>query len=66
MVRTLVISGGSSGIGKATASLFAERGYIAEKVRAVDLFPMTAHVETVVQLSKGDIDKVNSERSVAV
>jgi len=27
MMRTLVISGGSSGIGKATASLFAERGW---------------------------------------
>ena len=27
MARTLVISGGSSGIGKATASLFAERGW---------------------------------------
>ena len=26
-MRTLVISGGSSGIGKATASLFAERGW---------------------------------------
>ncbi|MBQ7631353.1 MAG: SDR family oxidoreductase [Paludibacteraceae bacterium] len=27
MVKTIVISGGSSGIGKATASLFAERGW---------------------------------------
>ena len=26
-MRTLVITGGSSGIGKATASLFAERGW---------------------------------------
>ena len=26
-MRTLVISGGSSGIGKSTASLFAERGW---------------------------------------
>ena len=34
------------------AALFAEQGYIAEKVRAVDLFPMTAHVECVVLLSK--------------
>ena len=34
------------------AALFAERGYTAEKVRAVDLFPMTAHVECVVLLSR--------------
>ena len=29
---------------------FAERGYTAQKVTAVDLFPRTAHVETVVSL----------------
>ena len=34
------------------AALFAERGYTAEKVRAVDLFPMTAHVECVVLMSR--------------
>ena len=31
---------------------FAERGYTAQKVTAVDLFPRTAHVETVVLLSQ--------------
>lgn len=31
---------------------FAEKGYRAEKATAVDLFPGTAHVETVVQLRR--------------
>ena len=31
-------------------------GYEVRKVRAVDMFPMTVHVETVVLLSKGEID----------
>ena len=31
-------------------------GYELEKVRAVDMFPMTVHVETVVLLSKGEVD----------
>ncbi len=34
------------------AARFAELGYTAEKVRAVDLFPGTGHVEAVVLLSK--------------
>lgn len=33
-----------------------ELGYRAVKAQAVDLFPRTAHVETVVLLSKGEID----------
>ena len=32
------------------------KGYELEKVRAVDMFPMTVHVETVVLLSKGEVD----------
>ena len=32
------------------------RGFTAEKAAAVDLFPRTAHVETVVLLSKGEVD----------
>lgn len=36
------------------ASVFAENHYIAEKVRAVDLFPGTAHVECVVLMSRND------------
>ena len=41
-------------------------GYELEKVRAVDMFPMTVHVETVVLLSKGEIDskKVRVEFSL--
>ena len=31
---------------------FAERGYVTERVRAVDLFPGTAHVECVVLMSR--------------
>ncbi len=32
-------------------------GYRVEKAKCVDMFPNTPHVETVVQLSKGDIDR---------
>ena len=43
-----------------------ERGYELERVRAVDMFPQTVHVETVVLLSKGEIDskKVRVEFSL--
>ncbi len=37
-------------------SYFSENGFDVKKVKAVDLFPRTAHVETVVLLSKGEID----------
>ena len=33
-----------------------QNGYHAEKVQPVDLFPRTKHVETVVLLSKGEVD----------
>ena len=33
----------------------AEHGYITRKVQPVDMFPHTAHVETVCLLSKGDV-----------
>lgn len=33
-----------------------ENGYELQKVRAVDMFPNTVHVETVVLLSKGEVD----------
>lgn len=48
------------------AKRFAELGYCCKKMRAVDLFPRTAHVETVVLLSKGEIDskKVRIELSL--
>ena len=36
--------------------LFATFGYQAKRAAAVDMFPGTAHVETVVLLSKGEVD----------
>ena len=36
--------------------LFAALGYQALRATAVDMFPGTAHVETVVLLSKGEVD----------
>lgn len=45
---------------------FKKKGYRAEKAWAVDQFPATGHVETVVLLSKGEIDskKVRVEFSL--
>ena len=45
---------------------FHERGYTLQKAVAADLFPRTKHVETVVLLSKGEIDskKVRVEFSL--
>ena len=36
--------------------VLGELGYEMKKVRGVDQFPMTVHVETVVLLSKGEVD----------
>ena len=36
--------------------LFGEKGYETREATPVDLFPRTGHVETVVLLSKGEID----------
>ncbi|MCD8143840.1 MAG: 23S rRNA (uracil(1939)-C(5))-methyltransferase RlmD [Oscillospiraceae bacterium] len=36
--------------------LLGEKGYRLTQTEAVDLFPRTGHVETVVQLSKGEIN----------
>ena len=36
--------------------VFLERGYVVEKAVAVDMFPWTSGVETVVLLSKGEVD----------
>ena len=46
--------------------LFAASGYILRRACAVDMFPGTRHVETVVLLSKGEIDskKVRVEFSL--
>ena len=40
-------------------ALLKERGYTLQKAMAADLFPRCAHVETVVLLSKGEIDSKN-------
>lgn len=47
-------------------ALLKERGYALQSVTAADLFPRCAHVETVVLLSKGEIDskKVRVEFSL--
>ncbi len=31
---------------------FSEKGYILEKATAVDMFPRTAHIETVAKLTR--------------
>ena len=36
--------------------IFMDRGYRVEKICCVDMFPDTYHVETVVLLSKGEVD----------
>ena len=36
--------------------IFAEKGYQPQKMTAVDMFPRTSHVETVVQLSREKAD----------
>jgi len=47
-------------------AVLQERGYRAERISCVDMFPGTVHVETVVQLSKGEINskKVRVEFSL--
>ena len=37
-------------------NFLTKRGYRAEKIQPVDMFPHTDHVETVVLLSKGEVD----------
>ncbi|MEZ3455548.1 MAG: 23S rRNA (uracil(1939)-C(5))-methyltransferase RlmD [Oscillospiraceae bacterium] len=48
------------------AKYLAENGYSLKKARAFDLFPRTGHIETVVLLSKGEIEskKVRVEFSL--
>ena len=46
--------------------LFIKGGFVLKKAVPIDMFPGTSHVETVVQLSKGDINKGSSGRSDAV
>ena len=46
--------------------ILSEMGYVTEKATAVDLFPRTGHVETVVLLSRGGIstEKIRVEFSM--
>ena len=46
--------------------MLADMGYCVEKIQPVDMFPWTYHIETVVLLSKGEIDskKVRVEFSL--
>ena len=37
-------------------ALFAAKGYKARAIQPVDMFPHTEHIETVVLLSKGEVD----------
>ncbi len=46
------------------AALLKQRGYLVSAVRAVDLFPRCAHVETVVLLSAGGENAVSWEPPV--
>ena len=46
--------------------LFIKGGFVLKKAVPIDMFPGTSHVEIVVQLSKGDINKGSSGKSDAV
>ena len=49
--RVVYISCNPSTLARDVA-LFAEKGFLLKKIQAVDLFPRTTHVETVVLLSR--------------
>ena len=57
--RTLVMVSCNPSTAARDAKFLCEQGYTLEKVQPVDLFPRTRHVETVVLLSKGEIDSKN-------
>ena len=63
--RVVYVSCNSSTLARDVKYL-EERGYRTERVRCVDMFPHSGHVETVVLLSKGEIDskKVRVEFSL--
>ena len=63
--RVVMVSCDSATAARDAAS-FNALGYRPVRVQAVDMFPRTAHVETVVLLSKGEIDskKVRVEFSL--
>ncbi|WP_419014100.1 class I SAM-dependent RNA methyltransferase, partial [Gallintestinimicrobium sp.] len=63
--RVVYVSCNSSTLARDVKYL-EERGYRTERVRCVDMFPHSGHVESVVLLSKGEIDskKVRVEFSL--
>ncbi len=63
--RVVMVSCNSATAARDTA-LFISRGYLPRRLTVVDMFPRTGHVETVVLLSKGEIDskKVRVEFSL--
>ncbi len=64
--RRIVMVSCNSATAARDCKRLSEIGYMPTKMRAVDMFPRTGHVETVVLLSKGEIDskKVRVEFSL--
>ena len=54
--RTVVMVSCNAATAARDTRWLVEHGYKAEEVQPVDLFPRTKHVETVVLLSKGEVD----------
>ena len=54
--RTVVMVSCNAATAARDAKWLTEHGYKAVEVQPVDLFPRTKHVETVVLLSKGEVD----------
>ena len=57
--RIIYISCGPDTLARDLAYMTKNSTYKVEKITPVDMFPMTEHVETVVLLSKGVVDKDN-------
>ncbi len=64
--RIVYISCGPESLARDLKLLTAGKKYEVRAIWPVDMFPQTEHVETVVQLSKEDINKGSSEKSDAV
>ncbi|MBO6259395.1 MAG: 23S rRNA (uracil(1939)-C(5))-methyltransferase RlmD [Lachnospiraceae bacterium] len=64
--RIVYISCGPESLARDLKLLTAGKKYTVKAIQPVDMFPQTEHVETVVQLSKGDINRDSSERKSTV
>ena len=60
--RIVYISCGPESLARDLKLLTAGKKYEVRAIWPVDMFPQTEHVETVVELSKGDIDRDSSEK----